>query len=528
LENFKPHDIRKVPVTELQRQKNYLELVPRHSKEDYQRLKDRIVQDGLNPGLPIVVNDDEVVLDGYTRLQIAEELGLEWVYVTPLEFEDHYAEKLFIITANVNRRHLNTAQRAELALKLAEIEQEKARERQRQAGELIGKSNLKKGQELGLVNNGSQLVSNLTQAGNAINHEHGSAMKLSAREAKVSYGTVYKAKKIKQAAQTDPEVAEAWDRAKTGEASVDQVYRKFMEKSYFEKMTEKLPDPEPFPDEELLRALQHVADLKGIPREAINGAIELDPDVMEWFRLWSQGYFDAELAWNMTMEVVKIWQQEQRATLPEEIPVPEETHKLGPWALDFVHQARLEDLVREFPANSAHLIYSDMVADLEQVNLLGEFASRVLTEGKYLCIYIDKRHLPEAMSQLSAAGLTYFWSCAVFRPDDNVEVQERLVREKWRLLLIYRKGKASGAGWDWFEDAVENHRSSNRVLVRQLLMGLTMPGQLVVDPLVGSGIIGQVARSLTRRFLCFDADDADVRAANQRISQVRLAEETAI
>jgi len=557
MEDFIKHEIRQAPRTELQRQKNYQELLPRPSDEEHQLLKEGIARDGLHPGHPILVNDDQVVLDGYTRLQIAEELGLEWVWVATLEFEDHYAEKLFIIESNLVRRHLRAGQRAAIALKFIEIEKEKARERQRRAGD----KNLKqyKGfQELGGDSDFSPVPPNS-------GGPEGEAMKLLASQFKVGHDSLYRAQKIEQAAQTDPEVAEAWDQVKQGEATVNQVYqqvqektgvkekakkkpkideaavneayRKLTEKTYFEKMTERRPDPEPFSDDELLRALHHVAGLKGIPVEAIDGAIELDKfegagppgdsNIMAWFRWWSQGLFNATMAWNLTMEWVERWQKQQRAARPEEVPVPDDTHKLGRWALDFVHQAGLEDLVRDFPAESAHLIYSDAVADVEQVGLLGELAARVLTEGKYLCVYVDKRQLPEAMSRLSAAGLTYFWSCAVFRPDDKVEVQEMLVREKWRLLLIYRKGEASGVGWDWFEDAVENRRPSNREMVRQLVKGLTASGQLVVDPLVGSGITGQVTRSMGRRFLCFGAVEEDVRAANQRISQVRLAEESA-
>jgi large subunit ribosomal protein L6 len=156
--------------------------------------------------------------------------------------------------------------------------------------------------------------------------------------------------------------------------------------------------------------------------------------------------------------------------------------------------------------------------------LLGKFASRTLKPGKSLCLYVDKRHLPQAMARLSGAGLTYLWSCAAFRPADKAEVPDMLVREKWRLLLIYRKGEASESTWDWFEDSVECRQPSNRDLARQLIKGLTIPGQVVVDPLAGSGITGQMARSLERRFLCFGADEADVQAANQRIAQIVLTD----
>ena len=224
MEDFIKHEIRQVPRTELQRQKNYLELLPRPSKEEYQLLKESIERDGLHPGHPILVNDDDVVLDGYTRLQIAEELGLEWVWVQTLEFEDHYAEKLFIIGANLVRRHLLTGQRAAAALKFKEIEREKARERQRQAGELIGKNNLKKGPELPEVKDNPQLTLNSEEAGEE-------AMEVLARKFEVGRDTLYRAQKIEQAAQTDPEISESWDKVQKGEATVNQVYQQVQEKT---------------------------------------------------------------------------------------------------------------------------------------------------------------------------------------------------------------------------------------------------------------------------------------------------------
>jgi hypothetical protein len=44
-----------------------------------------------------VANDDLLVLDSHTRLQIAKDLGLECGYVTTKDMEDHYAEKRILL-----------------------------------------------------------------------------------------------------------------------------------------------------------------------------------------------------------------------------------------------------------------------------------------------------------------------------------------------------------------------------------------------------------------------------------------------
>jgi hypothetical protein len=571
MEDFNEHESRRALTAELEVQKNYLELVPRPSEEDYQRLKESIERDGFDYAKPIVTTEDLVVLDGHTRLQIALELGLDWVYVIIKDLADHYAEKRYIIEKNLDQRHLTPYQRGELGLKLLEIEQAEARERQRQSG-INYKVNLNNQDsnlckpapalaELDKVSDAPhRLCQNSDKAG-------GRADELVASQVGVSRDTLYRVQKIKEAAQTDPEIAKARDKALAGKATVNQVYQQVREKhdttgkkpkkpkepplwqptmedvlagldkkTHFELMMEDVPDPEPFPDDELMRAVYHVAELKGISREAIDGGIEYEKvhgpgpvgysNIMARWRWWSQDLFEADLAWDMMMNWVERWQKEQRAARPEEVPMPDTSKKLGLWSLDFVHQSGLTDLVREFPAGSAHLIYSDaLLDDLDQLSLLVEFSARALTAGKYLCVYADKRQLPEAMARLSAAGLTYFWSCMVFRPDAH-EVAELKIKEIWRLMLIYQKGETLSPGWDWFYDSVKSLRPTNRDMVRQLIKGLTNKGQMVVDPLVGSGVTAQAARSLGRRFLCFGANEEDVRAANQRIAEVRLVEET--
>jgi hypothetical protein len=548
MKDFKPQEIRRALTAEIEKQKNYRELVPRPNAEDYQRLKESIARDGFDWSKPLVVNEDMVALDGYTRLQIAEELEKEWVYVITKDVGDHYAEKLYIIQRNLDQRHLNKAQLVELGLKLEEIEQEKARERQRLAGELYGKSHPKQGQESGGDSNGSKLSQNSEQALN-----QGKALEHAARQVGVSRDTLWKGKKIKQAAQTDPQIAKSWDKAKQGKASVNQVYQEIQDKTGAKKAKDrtflvngvyviheelpenlnalkrmaevKLPPTKYFPREEIMHWLYKVADHQGVPREDIDGAMQIEEeDIIARWNWAFQNLFDPKQAWLLTMLSVEQWREQQRAARPEEVPVPDNTRKLGSWPLDFVHRAGLADLVREFPAESAHLIYSDAVVDLEQVGMLGKLAARALTAGKYLCVYVDKRQLPEAMSRLSAAGLTYFWSCMVFRPD-AMEVPELKIKEIWRLMLIYQKGETLSPGWDWFYDSVKSLHPTSRDMVRQLLKGLTMEGQMVVDPLVGSGITGQAARSLGRRFLCFGANEENVRAANQRIAEVRLVEE---
>ncbi|RKY02026.1 hypothetical protein DRP77_08600, partial [Candidatus Poribacteria bacterium] len=95
-----------------------------------------------------------------------------------MEFDNELDEKLFVIDANLSRRHLNIAQKAELGLKRLEIERERAKERQRKAGELYHRGAPKK------------VVQNF---GRPFTEGKGRAMELAAKAVGISDETLRKA-----------------------------------------------------------------------------------------------------------------------------------------------------------------------------------------------------------------------------------------------------------------------------------------------------------------------------------------------
>ena len=85
----------------------YSKLIYPLSKSEYKILKGSISNNGLH--LPIIVNQDNVILDGHNRLKICQELGIE-PHFEVIEFKDSLQEKEFVIEINLKRRHLNTFQ----------------------------------------------------------------------------------------------------------------------------------------------------------------------------------------------------------------------------------------------------------------------------------------------------------------------------------------------------------------------------------------------------------------------------------
>ena len=91
---------------------------------EYELLKESISNKGLH--LPIIINQDNVILDGHNRLKICQELGIEPKFEVK-EFQDPLQEKEFVIEINLKRRHLNNFQIAELEYKMEEIYKERAK-----------------------------------------------------------------------------------------------------------------------------------------------------------------------------------------------------------------------------------------------------------------------------------------------------------------------------------------------------------------------------------------------------------------
>ena len=102
----------------------YSSLVYSLSKSEYELLKNSISNKGLH--LPIIVNQNNAILDGHHRYKICKELNIEPRFEAK-RFDDPLDEKEFVIEINAQRRQLNDFQKAELAYKLEDLYKEQAR-----------------------------------------------------------------------------------------------------------------------------------------------------------------------------------------------------------------------------------------------------------------------------------------------------------------------------------------------------------------------------------------------------------------
>lgn len=205
-------DINKIILSE-----RYKAVIPRPTVEEYEALKQSIREEGIS--MALVVNSKNVLLDGYTRYQIAQELEIDDLPVEVKGFT-HEAEEIgFIISLNLNRRHLNTAQKAEIGLVLLGIEKERARERM-----LAGK-----------------------KADPSHNYDQGKALKVASQKVGISHDTLNRARQIKEAAKDDDSVAATWNKALEGKATLNQAYVHVLREKNRKKVASPPKELEPPP-----------------------------------------------------------------------------------------------------------------------------------------------------------------------------------------------------------------------------------------------------------------------------------------
>lgn len=116
--------------------REYAKMVPDLEPDQYQGLKQSIHENGQK--IPIIVNQNFVILDGHHRYEICKELGIEVKHIVN-SFDSQTEELVFVGETNLQRRHLTLVQRIMLAEKLRPYYSKLAQERIKQGKSIDAK-----------------------------------------------------------------------------------------------------------------------------------------------------------------------------------------------------------------------------------------------------------------------------------------------------------------------------------------------------------------------------------------------------
>lgn len=176
-------------------------MFPLMTEDEFERLKKDIEKNGLIE--PIWVNTDGIIIDGRNRYRACEQLGIPATYRT---YTGSGSLVAFVVSLNLNRRHLTEGQKSMLAIDIEAHLAREAKERQKEAGRQFGRGQTKKEDEINLFKSEEKVSEKIHEA---IKPRDKPAERRSDHQAAKIVGTnqhyVSDAKRIRA---TAPEVAE--------------------------------------------------------------------------------------------------------------------------------------------------------------------------------------------------------------------------------------------------------------------------------------------------------------------------------
>jgi hypothetical protein len=167
---------------------------------------------------------------------------------------------------------------------------------------------------------------------------------------------------------------------------------------------------------------------------------------------------------------------------------------------------------------------------------LGTFALRVLKPGRLAVVYAGHLQLDREMELLARGGLTYMWHGANMLRGRHTRVRVRMVFGQHRSVLLYSAGPYRPR--TWLNDvafAEGRGGPEERPLhpwqqalepVRHWVRQVSEPGELIVDPFLGSGTTAVAVVMEGRRFIGCDIDPGCVETTRRRVVELAEGSET--
>jgi site-specific DNA-methyltransferase (adenine-specific) len=180
---------------------------------------------------------------------------------------------------------------------------------------------------------------------------------------------------------------------------------------------------------------------------------------------------------------------------------------------------------------SVDLIFTDPPYDTASIARYADLsllASRVLKDDGVLLAYSGKIHLPQIVAALGQ-HLDYSWTLTLLHGGGASLVNSRCIRGRWRPIFVYVK-KGCRRRERWIEDVIRGEGMEKDLHVWQqgeaeaagLIGKLTDPGDLVLDPFLGSGTTAAAAVRLGRRFIGSDINPGAVAIAQERLKTLAV------
>lgn len=194
-------------------------------------------------------------------------------------------------------------------------------------------------------------------------------------------------------------------------------------------------------------------------------------------------------------------------------------------SIDNVYHSRFQD--SDIESNSIDCIITDPPYPREFLPLwsdLSLFASRVLKPSGFCICYSGQIHLPEVINRMTE-HLDYYWQCILLHTGHLAGVYPVRMNVGYKPILIFQKPPYSpqedfikdviiGAGRE--KDDYEWQQAVNELT--HLIEGFTKVGDIILDPMAGTGTVGLACYKNNRNFILIEENEDRINIIKRRLS----------
>lgn len=176
--------------------------------------------------------------------------------------------------------------------------------------------------------------------------------------------------------------------------------------------------------------------------------------------------------------------------------------------------------------NSIDLILTDPPYPLEFIDLwdgLRVFAEKYLKPSGFLVAYSGEINLPEVFKRMEG-DLVYYWTYCLYHTGGTKLIRPRNLMNRWKPILIYQKHpyKVTEITYQDYiiseqREKTEHEWQQSESGCQKLIEIFSKEGDLVCDPMAGSGTFPVVAYRMKRKPLAIEIDEYYYKLTKKRL-----------
>jgi DNA modification methylase len=182
------------------------------------------------------------------------------------------------------------------------------------------------------------------------------------------------------------------------------------------------------------------------------------------------------------------------------------------------------ELAKEIKPESIDLILTDPIYEnVEDYRWLAETAMRVLKPNSALLAFSSQRYAAYSQIAMEKTGLNYLYTLQYIIPGKPGALHLYGLYPCATPCLLFAKGRTKAS--PYLPDALVSSSppdnlfkwQKNIAIITRWLTSFSKPGDLVLDPFLGSGTTAAVCRMTGRNFIAFEIEPDRAQEARQRL-----------